>query len=60
MSTFIRTILFIIAFLIVTGLYALSKELFPPSALIGGLRGLFALTLLYGAWQLIKKIDIKK
>jgi len=56
----IRALFLVVCFIIVTGLYALSKEFFPPSALMGGIRGVLAIALLYEAWKLTKKIDFTK
>lgn len=60
MTMVIRALFLVVCFIIVTGLYALSKEFFPPGALIGGLRGVLAIALLYGSWKLSKKIDFSK
>lgn len=60
MARAVRILLFITAFLVITALYAVSKEVFPPTALSGGIRGLVACVLFYIAWLAIKRIDFGK
>jgi len=59
MTMVLRALFLVVCFIIVTAFYALSKEFFPPSGLIGGIRGVIALILLYGAWKLSKKINFE-
>lgn len=60
MTTAVRVIVFIVCFLLITALYGVSKELFPPSPGSYLLRVILWPILLYGAWRLVKKIDFRK
>lgn len=55
-----RVIVFIIGFILITLIFAMSKMVIPVSGIGGMIRGGISIFLLYALWKGIKKINIGK
>jgi len=60
MAIVIRWTILVVAFLFAALLYGISKEIFPPSALTGGIRGILGFLFMFFVWNITKKIGNKE
>jgi uncharacterized membrane protein len=58
LTILVRVIVFIIGFIIITLIFAMSKMIIPVSGIGGMIRGGISIFLLYALWKGIKKINI--
>jgi hypothetical protein len=60
MSTVFRWTILVIAFLLASVLFGLSKEIFPPSLLAGFIRGVLFFLFMSFVWSATKKLGDPK
>ena len=58
LTILVRVIVFIIGFILITLIFAMSKMVVPVSGIGGMIRGGISIFLLYALWKGIKKINI--